>query len=308
MIKQIILNKTKEIIDIDLSNVVEFLPYRRKEKIKTLLINKSIYIAQRDKIVYICDRCGKKKIENFGYKQQYLEEKQYCKGCQIKHTKKELYGDENYVNTEKIKQTTLERHGYECALGNKEIKKQGMLNKYGVEHSMQLEECREKTQQTWLKKYGTNEILKINKLKKQGMLDKYGVENAFQSGKIQEKIKQILIKKYGREHYGGRCKMYEIDGQQVQGLFELKVANWLIENDIKFKAHHMKGIKYKDKYNKMRYYYPDFYLPDYCLYLEPHAKYFWDDKFEWKIQEVKKQINLFCFDEEYNIDQLKRVL
>lgn len=43
--------------------------------------------------------------------------------AQIKKTKKENYGDENYVNIEKGKQTKLERYGYECEFNDREWRK-----------------------------------------------------------------------------------------------------------------------------------------------------------------------------------------
>lgn len=39
---------------------------------------------------------------------------------QVKKTKLERYGDEKYINIEKIKQVKLERHGYECEFSNPE--------------------------------------------------------------------------------------------------------------------------------------------------------------------------------------------
>lgn len=353
MLKQIILYKTKEVIDIQETKIDYFLPYRRKEKIKTLLINNQHYLSQRDKIIYICDSCKKELKANFDYNEIFMQDEHCCKGCQIKQTKKELYGDENYNNHKKTEQTNIKRYGYKTALHGKEIKRQGMLRKYGVEHNMQLKEVREKVQQTWIKKYGTDEILKQRSLLKEGMYRKYGVYNAFQSDEIKNKIKQTNLERYGVEHLmkdperarktqeklqktmidkygakcsiqvpevynkiaktktknnswgrGGRCKWYLVEDHKVQGLFELKVAQFLIDNDIEFISHGLKGIRYKDKNDKQRYYYPDFYLPKYDLYLEPHAKYFWNDKFMRKMSEIEKQVNIIYFDESFNLENL----
>lgn len=354
MLKSIILNSTKQIVEIQ-TITYKAIKKKNNKTIFTVIIN-NIPLSQRDKIVYICDDCKDEITSAFEFKKQFFEEKQYCKKCQTNKTKLEKYGDKNYVNSNKAKKTKLERYGNEN-YNNTEKNKKTMIERYGVEHNMQLKECRNKTKQTWKERYGIEEILGDSKRKEEGMIRKYGVSNAFQSSEIKEKIKQTNLNKYGVEHpmkipeiakstqekaqntmikkygvytpflsdsmkkkgfetknknnswgKGGKCKWYTIENQRVQGLFELELANWLVENKINFIAHKLKGIKYIDNKNKQRYYYPDFYLPDYNLYLEPHAKYFWDDSFEWKMKEVLKNINILYFNEDYNFDNILKYI
>jgi len=365
MIKQIKLYKTKEIVDIKSINIVDFLPYHRKEKVKTLLINNKINLTQRDKVIYICDECKKKFKSYFDYNKNFLNVKQYCKACQQKHTNMEKYGVSNPMQIEDVKNkgknTMLKRYGVEHALQIKDVKmkqENTMIKRYGVKYATQNKELKEKQTATVLKKYGVNEILKRRDLLEEGMIKKYGVKNGFQSEEIKERIKKTNLEKYGYEHRmkdpkvvadmmlksqatmlkkygaksctqieeikqkirktknknnswgkGGRCKWYLIEDHKLQGMFELKVANYLLKNGIKFIAHKgLKSIKYYAEDGNKHYYHPDFYLPEYDLYLEPHAKYWWDDKFEWKMQEIEKQVKIFYFDEEYNIEKIKELL
>lgn len=352
VIISIIKSKTKEEIVVKSIEVKDFYAKFQAKTITSLYINNNFYLHQTDKVNFSCDKCNKISVENFSFKNNFLQEKHLCRSCRVKKLKLEKYGNETYNNTNKMKKTKLERYGDENYVNSKKAKKT-TLERYGVEHNMQLKECRDKVRKTWKEKYGIEEVLSLKKKKEEGMVKKYGVKNPFESEEIKEKIKQTNLKKYGVEHLmkdperakeiqnklqktmmkkygvrnsveseeikekisntktknnswgrGGKSKWYLVEGQKVQGTFELSLANWLIDNNIKFISHNMKGIKYKDKDNKMRYYYPDFYLPDFDIYLEPHAKYFWDEKFEWKMKEIEKQVDIIYFNEDFHFQEL----
>lgn len=103
---------------------------------------------------------------------------------QIKQTKLEKYGDENYNNHEQTVQTCIERYGVKNGGGSKETiekNKQHFLKKYGVTTPFKDHDVKEKIKQTNLKKYG--------------------VENPNQNQDIQEKIKETCLKKYGKTSY-----------------------------------------------------------------------------------------------------------
>lgn len=87
---------------------------------------------------------------------------------------------------------------------------------------------------------------------------------------------------------GGKAKWYTVSGQLVQGTWERDLA-------IKFDA---LGIKWKKLrvnkdvwpyviQGKLRHYTPDFYLPEFDVYLDPKGYWWGNDK--QKIEEVKKQ-------------------
>jgi len=64
-----------------------------------------------------------------------------------KKTKKEKYGDENYVNLEKARKTKKEKYGDEN-YNNREEAKNTMKDKYGVDHAMNLKYYQKKQQDT----------------------------------------------------------------------------------------------------------------------------------------------------------------
>ena len=61
----------------------------------------------------------------------------------------------------------------------------------------------------------------------------------------------------------------------AQRLDELGIA-WERDSSIK--------IKYRDKRLRLRNYVPDFYLPDYDIYIE--VKGYWTDRAKWKMRDV----------------------
>ena len=104
-------------------------------------------------------------------------------------TKLKLYGDSSYNNSEKSKQTCLER--------------------YGVDNPMKITSTREKSKQTCLEKYGNEYYLSsdafLNKKEqyikktKQTCLERYGGENCMSNQNIKDKVKQTCLEKYGVE-------------------------------------------------------------------------------------------------------------
>lgn len=89
---------------------------------------------------------------------------------------------------------------------------------------------------------------------------------------------------------GGKSKWYNVSGQMVQGSWERDLA-------IKFNELGIRWTKlktHKDVWpyvidGQLKHYTPDFYLPDFDVYLDPKGYWWGDDK--RKIEEVKKQHN-----------------
>jgi hypothetical protein len=102
-----------------------------------------------------------------------------------------------------------------------------MINKFGVEHPMQSEVCKEKSRQTCLNRYGfdyatKSEVVKEKSRKtnierrgvecslqseevrdkgRQTCKEKYGVDNAMQNEMIKEKAKNTCIERYAVDNY-----------------------------------------------------------------------------------------------------------
>lgn len=75
----------------------------------------------------------------------------------IKATKLKRYGDENYNNIEKHKETCLDKYGVDSHFKNKKIKEkieQICLDKYGVKYNLQNKDIHKKTKKTMEDLYG----------------------------------------------------------------------------------------------------------------------------------------------------------
>lgn len=78
---------------------------------------------------------------------------------------------------------------------------------------------------------------------------------------------------------GGRCKWYTVSGVRVQGRWERNIAKKLNSLDIKWeklKTHRDVWSYYKN--NELKSYTPDFFLPDYNIYLEIKGYWWGNDK------------------------------
>ena len=70
---------------------------------------------------------------------------------------------------------------------------------------------------------------------------------------------------YTKNNVVGRVKNIIYNNVKLKGGWELLVAKWFDENEIKWE-HETKYFEYE--WNGVRRYYPDFYLPDYDFYVE----------------------------------------
>lgn len=117
--------------------------------------------------------------------------------------KKEKYGDSNYNNSQKQKETCLKRYGTTSYTQTDEFKekvKKSNINKYGCEWPLQNKSIYEKVKQTKQIKYG-NENYNNREKAEVTTLNKYGVKNTKQSEQSKEKEKQTCLKKYGVTSY-----------------------------------------------------------------------------------------------------------
>ena len=112
-----------------------------------------------------------------------------------KQTKKNRYGNENYVNHIKGRQTKKKRYGDEN-FNNREKAIKTSLEKYGVDNYTN----REKAKQTSLEKYGDEYYNNLEKIIKTN-LDKYGVENYMETNEFKEKTNKTNLDKYGVTSY-----------------------------------------------------------------------------------------------------------
>lgn len=94
-------------------------------------------------------------------------------------------------------------------------------------------------------------------------------------------------------------KSHMYNGIHLDSTYELEVAKSLDANEVKWVR--PKFVWYLDSNNKLRRYYPDFYLPDYDIYLDPKNDYLIKtDTFKIKQAELYNNIKIVIL----NKDQL----
>jgi hypothetical protein len=113
---------------------------------------------------------------------------------QIKKTKLEKYGDENYVNAQKSSLTWHNKNQNDFNI-IKQKRKKTKLEKYGDENFTN----RELAQQTSLQRYGDKFYTNRDK-SKLTTKERYGYENIFDDNNFQKNIKNLLLQKYGVDH------------------------------------------------------------------------------------------------------------
>lgn len=94
-----------------------------------------------------------------------------------------------------------------------------------------------------------------------------------------DESKKKISQKLSVNNKGGRSKWYEVSGQKVQGTWERDIAIKLDELLIKWIK--LKTLQHTFDYvmdDKTRCYTPDFYLPDYNIYLEIKGYWWGRDK------------------------------
>jgi hypothetical protein len=129
------------------------------------------------------------------------------------------YGVENPMQLdfikEKIRQTNLERCGFDNPSKSPEIRNkiiQNNLKKYGVEHPMQLDFIKEKIRQT--------------------NLERYGFDNPSKSPEIRNKIIQTFQEKYGKNSPTQTTEIKNIIKDKLIGKFAIKLNEYLKELDL----------------------------------------------------------------------------
>jgi len=100
---------------------------------------------------------------------------------------------------------------------------------------------------------------------------------------------------YTKNNVVGRVKNIEYNGVKLKGGWEIIVAKWLDENNVKWE-HETKSFDYE--WNGIRKYYPDFYLPDFDLFIEVKGYQTERDLHKW--ESVK---NLVVF----KLDEIKKI-
>lgn len=103
------------------------------------------------------------------------------------------------------------------------------------------------------------------KLSKASKGRKYTQEHRQKLSKIMKRVVANNPESYTKNNVCGRVKTVMYNGVKLKGSWELEVAKWLDSHNIVWN-HEVAGILYE--WNGVRTYFPDFYLPDYEMYVE----------------------------------------
>lgn len=156
---------------------------------------KNIMIHQLVKIKYDCvgnnDRCGKEwtlKLKDAKKNFEKNDGKHICHKCQMSGKNNPACRKEV---REKIKKTSLEKYGTNCALNTKENTKKRKEKMFGCQEA--IDARTKKTKKTNLERYGAEHIMQtkegIERLNK-SMQEKYGVDFPLQAEECLEKMKE----------------------------------------------------------------------------------------------------------------------
>lgn len=166
---------------------------------------------------------------------------------------------------------------YICPICNKVFDKHGIKHHIWFNHTENGKQFRtnhkfgyEKgTRSAWNKGLtkDTDERVRksVNTRNNNKILGKYKIRKFKHSDKTKEKLRTIALK----NNFGGVCRKKSINYKNIflGSTYEVELAKDLDKNKIRWII--PKRIKYYDLNNKLHYYTPDFYLPDYDFYLDP---------------------------------------
>ena len=256
--------------------------YREQAFVQTCLDRYGVshYAKNRDRYELRCDNMEKK----FGVRNVFqLESTKKT----IKKTKKDRYGDENYVNVELVRKNRYEKYNGKWEDDEvKQKRKQSFIDHYGVDHNMKSKDGLKAYEDAIEKKYGkgirnVSQIESVKQKKIQTCREHFGVDNPLQSIEVQKKHQQTCIDNFGvpypmqnHEIYRKAKAKYFYDDQWFDSAPEIAFYIWLKDNHINFTYKPSPGFSYEvnDEEHK---YFPDFKVGD--MYFEIKGSQFFDE-------------------------------
>lgn len=109
----------------------------------------------------------------------------------IKKSKLEKYGDVNYNNRDKAKETCLEKYGVDNPFKDVDKIKQSLINKYGVDSPMKVEEIKQKV-------LSNKNYVEINKKSRETYFKKTGYDNPAKNPEVMRKAVETRL---GKDYY-----------------------------------------------------------------------------------------------------------
>lgn len=273
---------------------------------KKIIWSKGKKIKSSPKPKKLCDKCGCMiSICNFN------------KHYEICGTKHKLY-----CYKDKVKQIT--ENEYECLICGYKTSKYGILNHIIFNHN-DIDKERIKHimlnrlgKPAWNKGLTAETDIRIKKSVETLKTKIHNGEIKYKGTPHTEEFKKKARENAIKNNLGGVRKSKKIlyNGYYLGSMYEYKLALDLDKNNIKWKVPNK--IKYKDSNGKTRFYTPDFYLPEYDIYLDPKNDYLINNinpilgfKDSDKIKWVCEQNNIKCYilnEKQLNWDYIKAEL
>lgn len=190
----------------------------------------------------------------------------------------------------------LHYHEYHCcknpngvSLNGKKKGKKKVKKSYPSKRKSRVctDETKQKLKNLWNSEdYRQKQKDSLNKRKQEGTLGRKHTEESKQ--KISESMRK-LIQNGNRKYSFLHRKSYEFNGERLDSSYELKVAQDLYEHNINFEVH-PKGLNYIGDDGKQRTYFPDFYLTDYDVYLDPKNDFLLSENYKYHGLTTKEKI------------------
>lgn len=210
----------------------------------------------------------------------------YAKGSQT-HKKNllEKYGVENSMQIPGVVDTMIKNN----------------LAKYGTKWYMQTDAYRESVKKSCQEKYGVDHHLQAKEVKEkraETVRNKYGADNIFASKFGKERIKSTMLEKYGVEHsmQVPEFRRKAVSNARQSGLEE-RICKLFDNYSITYDRHHVIA-----KSNLVHEF--DFYLPEYKLLIDADGVYYHgylDDPDGTRVREDYDEVRLKLTPEDYRL-------
>lgn len=183
-------------------------------------------------------------------------------GKAIGEALKALPSDKKAEWTRNVKRSKLEKHGDEN-YNNPGKRRETCLDTYGVPYASQSEGSKARAKETFLENYGYDHDWKVPEIR-EGMrkrhLEKYGVEYPSQREDVKDRTRKSKLRKFGTTCSPSWNYMY--DGLSFDSSWELAFYIWLKDSGEDFAYPCDVRFEYSDSYGCHHVYNPDFRVGD----------------------------------------------
>ena len=182
-------------------------------------------------------------MEKYGVKNLMQSRELYLNWVEAFYRK---YGVKNPYQLEHVKNKAIETRlkKYGCEYFNKDITKQIVMDRYGVENISQLGEVKNKKKNTTRKNYGVDNPFQSEEIKtkiKINNLEKYGNENVMQTEYGKNLLQKSLLEKYGVDNYSKTEEFKEYNRNRLKSHHSRPIIFCIKEYQLKYNLRFGRG-------------------------------------------------------------------